>query len=301
MQELTGCIFNIQKYSIHDGPGIRTAVFMKGCPLRCAWCANPESQDPRIQVMVAPGATDLGLACRHPDNRRRVSWGDGRSVARVRACDSCLRAMEARGGDAVTIEGRPYSVEEVVDACLQDQPFYEESGGGVTLSGGEALMHHRFALQLLGRLADEGIHTAVETTGHVAPRIFRAALSRLDLLLLDVKHYDGDRHLESTGVRTDLILENLAIALESGIEMLVRIPVIPGFNDSIDDAHGFCDLLRLHGVDRVQLLPFHQFGERKYELWGRHPYAMANVPALHEEDLAAYRDLFLSNGIDAFF
>lgn len=258
MRELTSCIFNIQKFSIHDGPGIRTAVFMKGCPLRCAWCSNPESQDPRIQV------------------------------------------RQARAGEAESVEGRIYSVDEVVKVCLQDLPFYQESGGGVTLSGGEALMHHRFALELLRRLGAEGIHTAIETSGHVAPRIFRDALSRLDLLLLDVKHYDSDRHEAWTGVRNDLILGNLAIALDSGIEMLVRIPVIPGFNDATDDAQGVCDLLRPLGVDRVQLLPFHQFGERKYELWA-HSYAMADVPALHEGDLTAYRGLFLRNGIDAFF
>lgn len=300
MRELTSCVFNIQKYSIHDGPGIRTAVFMKGCPLRCAWCSNPESQDPRVQVMVAPGAADLGFACPHSDIRHSLSWDDGRSVVQTGACDACLRNLKARAGEAVTIEGRTYSVDEVVRTCLQDLPFYEESGGGVTLSGGEVLMHHRFALELLRRLADEGIHTAIETTGHVAPRIFRHALARLDLLLIDVKHYNSDRHEVWTGVRLDLILGNLAIALDSGVEMLVRIPVIPGFNDSIDDAQGFCDLLRPGGVDRVQLLPFHQFGERKYQLWGR-SYAMADVPALHEEDLAAYRGLFLTNGIDAFF
>ncbi|MBT1177445.1 glycyl-radical enzyme activating protein [Bifidobacterium callimiconis] len=253
-----GLIFNIQKFSTNDGPGIRTTVFFKGCPLHCPWCANPESISPRIETLVDPKTGER------------------------------------------TVEGKHYTIDEVVRICEQDRMFYEESGGGVTLSGGEALMQHRFSIPLLRELRMRGIHTAMETTGHAAPPIFNQALDELDYLLIDMKHHDRDAHKRWTGGYSDLPLRNLATAVERGIEICVRIPVIPGVNNTLDDAAAFSDLLRSMHIDRVQLLPFHQFGERKYEMLGR-PYAMAGVPALHAEDLGEFRGVFLDRGVEAYF
>ncbi|SHE23834.1 glycyl-radical enzyme activating protein [Actinomyces glycerinitolerans] len=254
----TAVVFNIQRFSLHDGPGIRTVVFLKGCPLACPWCANPESINPGIEQLLDPTT-----------------------------------------GEA-TPAGRRHTLAEVLKECEADRPFFEESGGGVTLSGGEPMMQHVFATELLQELQQRGIHTAMESTGHVAPRVFDRALDHLDYLLIDVKHHDRDAHKRWTGGYNDLPLRNLSRALERGIRTQVRIPVIPGVNDALDDATAFADLLRSLGAERVQLLPFHQFGERKYTLLGR-PYRMAGVPALHPEDLVDYRAAMVHAGIEAFF
>lgn len=252
----TGVVLNIQKFSLHDGPGIRTVVFLKGCPLRCDWCSNPESLDPRIEQVSDPAT------------------GEPR------------------------IEGRLATVAEVIETCEQDRPFYKESGGGVTLSGGEALMQHAFATTLLAQLRQRGIHTAMETTGHVARPVFDKALDVLDHLLIDVKHHDRAEHRRRTGRSNDLPLRNLARAVERDIAMTVRIPVVPGVNDGLADAGAFAALLRRLGVPRVQLLPFHQLGERKYELLGR-AYPMAGASALYPEDLVDYRQVFEREGVRA--
>jgi pyruvate formate lyase activating enzyme len=253
-----GRIFDIQKFSLHDGPGIRTVVFLKGCPMACAWCSNPGSR--RLQVLqVADGV--------HPH--------------------------------VLVRDSRDYSVDEVVRTCLQDLPFYEESGGGVTLSGGEAMVQHRFTSRLLGALRARGVHTAIETTGYAAPAIFERILGEVDLPIIDVKHWDRTQHERWTGVANDLPLRNLTTAVAGGGPLLVRIPVIPGVNASLADAYEFCRVLAPIGVRDVQLLPFHQFGERKYELLGW-DYRMAGVAPLHEEDLAEYIAAFREHGIRAY-
>ena len=254
----TGVVFNIQRFSLHDGPGIRTVVFLKGCPLLCPWCANPESINPGVEEFLDP---DTG---------------------------------------EVTPAGRTRTIKELLETCEADRVFFEESGGGVTLSGGEAMMQHAFAIEMLRRLQEVGIHTAMESTGHVAAPVFERALEHLDYLLMDVKHHDRQEHKRWTGGYNDLPLRNLSRAVSRGIDICVRIPVIPGVNDTLQDARAFAALLRRLRVEQVQLLPFHQFGERKYALLGR-PYRMAGVAALHQEDLLDYRDLMRAEGVEARF
>lgn len=240
------CIFNIQKFSLHDGPGIRSVVFFKGCPLRCYWCANPESQNGAPEKMW--------------DNQKK----------------------------AHTIVGEYKTVDEIMTEVMKDEPFYKESGGGVTLSGGEVLYQAPFATQLLEALHENGIHTACETTGYAKPAVFRQFIENVDLLFFDVKHYDSDQHQAGIGMRNELILENLEIALASSVELIVRIPVIPDYNDSLADAARFAELFNQIGVTSVELLPFHQFGEKKYEYLDRE-YTMHDIPQLHTEDLADYQ------------
>lgn len=247
MQE-TGIVLNIQKFSLHDGPGIRTAVFLKGCPLRCLWCANPESQSPLIQ------------------RGKGVTYGEVKTA------------------------------EEVMAVVRQDLPFYSKSGGGMTLTGGEPLLQPDFCLDLLRLAGEEGIHRAVETAGGVPYSRFEQVAPLTDLFLYDLKHHDAKKHLENTGAPLAGILENLGRLLSSGAEVIVRIPVIPGFNDAAEDARRLSGLLSGLGAKRVDLLPFHQFGERKYALLDL-PYAMAGVRALYPEDLREYREAFLSAGI----
>jgi pyruvate formate lyase activating enzyme len=183
---------------------------------------------------------------------------------------------------------------------MQDVDFYEESGGGVTISGGEGMVQPDFVEALILRLKDKGIHTAIETTGHVSPEIFHRLAPLFDLLLFDVKQYDSEKHKKGTGVGTELIHENLRWAHEHGMNILPRIPVIPGFNADLADAEGIAALLYEIGLQRVQLLPFHQMGERKYEFLNR-TYEMAGIKALHREDLAAYQQIFINQGIQCFF
>ena len=302
MQSAT--IFNIQKFSLNDGPGIRTVVFLKGCPLRCAWCSNPESQvrTPQLEwkesacigcgacLSAAPGA-----GAREISDKRHVDVRGLRGDT-----DEARAAMAACPTRALSIVGKATTVEEVLQVCLQDQPFYEDSGGGVTLSGGEALMWPDFCDELLDRLHEESIDTCIETEAHVAPQVFQRIASHLDHMLVDLKHVDASKLEAQTGGRADLMLENLRWALANHPDVLPRTPVIPGFNDRLDDARAMARWLRKVGGTRVQLLPFHNFGEGKYTLVDM-PYAWGGVKNLRPENLAAYRQVYLDEGLEAFF
>ena len=254
----TACIFNIQKFSIHDGPGIRTVVFFKGCPLRCTWCANPESQNAFPEQM----------------------WDKTKQ-------------------EYVT-QGKDMTVDEVLTEVMKDLPFYEESGGGVTLSGGEVLYQATFAKKLLAELKQQNVHTAIETTAWTNPLLFQDFIKDVDYLMIDLKHYDSAAHREGTKVKNEIILENLRIAKAAGKEVLIRIPVIPDYNDSLEDARHFSQLIASIGLTDVNLLPFHQFGENKYELLERE-YAFTGVRQYQAEDLDDYRQIFLDEGLNCYF
>ena len=192
------------------------------------------------------------------------------------------------------------SAGEVLEKCLQDVPFYEESGGGVTLSGGEILSSPGFARALIRLLHENGIHVALETTGFASTEVFTQVAGEADLLLFDMKHWNEKKHIEGTGVSNLPILANMKRGVQMGLEILPRIPVIPGYNDALEDARGMAGRLREVGLDRAQLLPFHQFGENKYHLL-RKEYAYEDVPSYHREDLEEYRKAFTECGIHAFF
>lgn len=296
----TSIVFNIQKFSLHDGPGIRTVVFLKGCPLKCKWCANPESQSPRIQILwdkekcLGCGACAASCPQGAVLKTGRIIRIDGKTCS---GCGICAAGCPAQ---ALKAEGKVKAVREVLNVCLQDRDFYEESGGGVTLSGGEALVHPDFSMALADALQKQNIHVAMETTGFAAPGLFDRVTGHMDLLLFDVKHWDEAKHLEGTGVSNRLILDNMKRAIASGMRVLPRLPVIPGYNNTLADAKGFAARLKEAGACEIQLLPFHQFGEKKYDELGK-PYAYTDVPALHEEDLKDFRQVLLDQGIRAFF
>ena len=252
----TGRLFNIQKFSINDGPGIRTTVFFRGCPLRCGWCANPESQN--------------------------------RNAGRADAMENPL------------YRGREYTVDEVMAVVRQDVDFYIESGGGMTLSGGEPLQQMDFAALLVDAAHAGGIHVAVETAGYVAPERFASFVSRPDLFLYDFKHFDRERHRAGTGVFNDMIVENLRCIVASGKPVVARIPVIPRFNADIETARSMAAALADIGVGEVHLLPFHQLGEKKYDELGVE-YGWKGERMLRPEALEGFRQVFLDAGLACSF
>lgn len=288
-----GYILQIQKFSIHDGPGIRTTVFFKGCNLRCKWCANPESQRSRPEFTLDRlKCIRCGRCMEICDQKARTVTGpQGYPAADPAGCTMCLACEQSCPQMAIGCEGRQVTADEVVAEALKDKPFYDHSGGGVTLSGGEVLMQREFAVSLCRKLRGNGIHVAVETAAAVPAEQFQELLREVDYLFVDLKHYDSGKHREGTGVLNELVLKNIEVLRDSKKPFRIRIPVIPGFNDSAKDAAGFAEVLNRLGVPEVQLLPFHQMGERKYELLGRE-YTYRGKPQLHPEDLETYRDIF---------
>lgn len=295
-----GIIFNIQKFSIHDGPGIRTTVFLKGCPLKCKWCSNPESQLEKIQVLYDQNKCIHCQKCVNICPQKAISIISEHIHIDFNNCIGCLECVNNCPAKALSHEGEYKKVSDIVDICLQDKDFYEESGGGITISGGEGMSQPHFLKALINELKKHDLHIAIETTGHVSSQTFQELASQLDLLLFDVKHYDLKKHYEGTHVYNDQIISNLKWAIENGINVLPRIPVIPDFNASLEDAKGLANLLISLGAKKVQLLPFHQFGEKKYELLNKE-YLFKNKKALHPEELIDYQKIFLDKGIDCFF
>lgn len=296
----TGVIFNIQKFSVNDGPGIRTVVFLKGCPLHCAWCSNPESQSTKVQILWD---FKKCIGCHHcldVCDKNAINLEQENIRIDHSICDGCKKCVNECPNHALTFEGETKTVQEVIDVVKQDEVFYEESGGGITLSGGELLAQPDFAYELLLASKEEGIHTACETTGFAQLETWKKVIENIDYILIDMKHWDPIKHKEYTGVDNSIILENMKYAIQQGKQLLPRTPVIPGFNDSLDDAKGLADKLNYVGAKRVQLLPFHQFGENKYELLNK-DYIFKDTPALHKEDLKDYQQVLLDAGIDAFF
>lgn len=297
----TGTVFNIQKFSVNDGPGIRTVVFLKGCPLHCRWCANPESQMSQVQILWDEKKC---VHCHHCiqtcDRKHAVSLINDHITVNPLLCDGCMKCVKECPGHALKPEGEIMTVKQVMDKVMQDEVFYEESGGGLTLSGGEMLMQPEFSIELLKAAKENHLHTACETTGYADPQTFKAVIENLDYMLFDMKHWDSGKHQEYTGVPNDLILQNMSYAISAGKEVLPRIPVIPGFNDSPEDAEKLAEALKKAGADKCQLLPFHQFGENKYDMLNR-PYAYKGMNAYHKEDLQDYCQVFHKHGIDAYF
>lgn len=287
-----GLIFNIQKFSIHDGPGIRTTIFLKGCPLRCKWCANPESQSANVQILWDQKKCVHCLQCVKSCMHQAISCREREIHIDEALCQGCLNCVSTCLQSALSNEGETKEIEEIVRIALQDKDFYEESGGGITISGGEGMSQPDFLKELVKELKKHNLHLTIETTGYIPKETFHELAPLFDLLLFDVKHYDTNCHFEGTGVHNEQIINNLKWAFHKGLEILPRIPVIPGFNDSIQDAAGFASLLTEIGLKKVQLLPFHQFGERKYEMMHKE-YAYKNVRALQKEDLTEYQNEFI--------
>lgn len=299
-QENTGLVFDIQRYSIHDGPGIRTVVFLKGCPLRCTWCANPESQNfhPELFFVRSRCIRCGGCAAVCPDGAitRDVEGYPVINYALANQGDlSWSRVCPAK---ALQIKGKRMSVDEVADIVMRDERFYRRSHGGMTLSGGEPLAQPVFAGELLKKVHALGISTAVETTGIVDFQILERVAPYVDLFLYDFKASSSQVHLAYTGVNNDHIKENLQRLAATGVDILVRMPLIPGVNDSLDDMRETLDFLQSAGVKRFDLLPYHQLGVGKYASTGR-DYAMRDTAVPKDEQMKILNNMVAARGFAA--
>ncbi len=292
-----GLVFNIQKYSVHDGPGIRTTVFLKGCPLHCPWCHNPEGISRRRELVVLEsrclGCGQCRLACRYGT----VIPGDGALPARSEVCEVCGACVEACPTQARQIFGQELSVGQVLEAVLQDQIFYEESGGGVTFSGGEPLSQPDFLQSLLEACRARSVHTAVDTCGLAEAEDVLAVAALTDLFLYDLKFMDDAKHRHYTGVSNGLILENLQALGRSHGRIWLRVPIIPGINDDPADLEAAARFAAaLPGLQQVNLLPFHRTGLPKFLRLGKESgLAAVQPPSAAALDRAV--DIFTRAGL----
>lgn len=292
-----GIVFNIQRYSLHDGPGIRTIVFLKGCPLRCKWCSNPESQEIKPELGYIKSSCNKCNECIGicPQNAITATE-DGIKIDRNK-CDVCFKCVAACAPGSLKTEGQEMTVDEVVAEVLKDESFYRNSGGGVTLSGGEVLMQHLFAAAILKALKEKGINTAIETTGHADWGHFEKVLEYTDYVLYDLKHVYEDIHIQGTGAGNSLLIENLTKVAALDKKLIVRIPLIPGFNMDKDNIEKSITLLKRLNQKEVNILPFHQLGSQKYANYGK-DYQLQNLKAPADIEVESIRLLFEKSGFN---
>ena len=276
---LTATLFDIERNSYVDGPGIRTTVFFKGCNLRCAWCHNPESQSPKPQMMFYKNkCTGCGKCKEKCPNH-------------LESCELCGKCTLYCPHDAREICGKEYTVDEVMREILKDKAFYDHSGGGVTFSGGECMLQIDFLEEILKVCKENGIHTAVDTAGHVPYEYFERILPYTNLFLYDVKCYDSEKHKKYTGVRNELILENLKKLLATGKSVWVRIPIIPTVNDTVEEIQRIKAYISSCGKpEKIELLPYHAMGEHKYAAINRESH-MFPIPS--KETMEDLNKIFL--------
>lgn len=279
----SGMIFDIKRYAINDGPGIRTAVFFKGCPLECLWCHNPEGQSSQPQLMFRANRCTASMACIEACPLGAIRW-EGSSITDWEACDSCGKCAEVCFSGAREIVGRGMTLSTLMAELERDIPFYEQSGGGVTFTGGEPMYQLEFLHDALLACKDAGIHTVVDTSGHAPWDGFELVRPLVDLFLYDVKLMDEFRHIQYTGVSNRLLLENLLRLSNTAAHILVRIPLIPGVNDDEENIeHTGSFLSSLSHLDGVELMPYHEIGLAKYQALGM-DYPLKNCkPASREE------------------
>ncbi len=268
-----GTVFNIQPFSIQDGPGIRTTVFLKGCPLHCPWCSNPESISPLPQIRTAfERCTGCG-ACLDACPAGALSLNRGRAVFDQTKCRRCFQCIPACSQGCISRIGQTLSVEDTVGLLVRDKIFFDHTGGGVTISGGEPLYQPDYLSAILGRLHGEGIHTTLDTTGHAPWNVFERTIENVDLLLYDIKHLDSIKHRSAVGAGNETILENLK-KCSGRTEIWLRTPLVPGFNDDRRFMDSFVELALSVKAARCYFLPLHRWGGHKYTAIGsKNPYA----------------------------
>ena len=290
---LRGMVFDIKRFAVHDGPGIRTTVFLKGCPLRCVWCHNPESMLRRPEIAFHPDK------CIHCGRCLEVCPLDEDKKLDREFCTGCGACAEVCPSGARVLCGRELSVDEVMAEVVRDKPFYDNSGGGVTVSGGEPLAQPAFACEILRSCRDESIHTTLDTTGYAEWSVLAEVASQADLVLYDLKHADPQQHSDLTGVSNEVILKNARRLAETGKPMIVRIPVIPACTDSAENIGNIGKFVSSLGdsVKSVELLPYNRLAEAKYHQYGYSDYKLEGLEPPGRGELLALTEILTSLGL----
>jgi len=290
-------VLNIYRMTTHNGPGIRTLVQFKGCPLRCLWCAAPESQAPEPEIYYSPSKCIGCGSCERACRCGAIAVRGEKAVLDRGLCVNCGDCAAVCFPGALVMAGRPMTVGEIVDEAKKDKVFYDHSGGGVTLTGGEPLSFPDFTLELLRALKAEGIGTGVDTSGYAPRGDLERMIPYIDFFLWDIKHMDPGVHRELTGVSNERILENAAAASRAGVPIYLRLPVIPGYNDSQENISAVCDFaITLPSLVEVDLLPVHHLGKAAYEALGR-PYPIPSSLTAGEEALQDMKAAIMSRGL----
>lgn len=285
---MEGLVFNIRRYSVQDGPGIRTTIFLKGCPLRCLWCHNPESQGYLPEIFIQ---TELCIHCGQCRVVCPQELGESDSCL---ACGACVDHCPA---EARVWVGEPKSIDQLMEILKKDILFYDESGGGVTFSGGEPLLQSEFLLALLQECGKEFIHRAVDTSGYAPLEVVQRIAPHTDLFLYDIKHMLEEQHLTYTGVGVSLILTNLTWLMDQGYRGIVRMPYIPGINDGLDHLKALAEFM--NGFPKpwpIQLLPYHTMQKSKYEKMGR-TYLLPHITMPTGEQIQTAIDFLKTYGL----
>jgi pyruvate formate lyase activating enzyme len=299
----SGLVFNIQRYAIHDGDGVRTLVFMKGCPLRCQWCSNPEGQKchPEIGFMASRcvGVETCRARCAAACPEEDITLSpEGEAVIDRESCVPCRECSDACYYGALELIGREMTLEEVLSEVERDRPFYRRSGGGITVGGGEPLLQAEFVTQLLEACRERHLHTAVETTGFGSRRHLEAMLKHVDLVYFDIKHMDPARHQELTGAPNQPVLENIRAVLSADrpYEVVIRVTTIPGLNDSEENISASAKFAADLGCEKIELVPYHRLGIGKYAQYGM-DYRLAGIESPTRERMERLRRLVEGFGL----
>ena len=310
---LIGKTYDIQGFSVQDGPGIRTTVFLKGCPLRCPWCHSPESQQFYNQLswmaIKCIGIETCGkcLTVCPKDailpGKKIIKASDNAEIQLIHIdrslCDNCGICVNNCPTRALEICGQDWTVDELLTRLLRDAPFFEQSGGGVTISGGEALSQFEFTLEMLKQLKEAGVHTALDTTGFASAEQVAAVIPHTDLFLYDLKHMDSGKHKQMIGVPNESILSNARLIADKGGKMQIRMPIIPMFNDTEENVAAtadFCEEIA-EAVTVVQLLPYHNMGVMKYQRLDDEATIVEAVPPA-ENKVEKIKFVFLEKGLN---
>lgn len=270
---MEGIVFDIQKFALHDGPGIRTAVFLKGCPLRCVWCCNPESQKLRPEISYNIGKCSGCNRCVHVCPLASLRTAGNKLVVDYQGCSACGECIDECTDLALKVYGYSISADAVLQEVLKDKDYYVNSGGGMTLTGGEAMVQFDFALALMKMAKEHGLHTAIETSGHAPTGKFEEIMPFTDLFLYDYKHTGNLLHQKYTGVDQVLICENLEWLHAHGANILIRCPIIPGINDTEEHFDGIATISRKYtNLQGIEILGYHDYGLSKYANLGMEAY-----------------------------